>query len=58
MWMTTEQAAEHLSLSVTTLKRWRQSSEREGPPAHNIGTIKRPTWRYNRDELDAWVLAQ
>lgn len=58
MWMTTKEAAEYLKIAEVTLQRWRRSGVRNAPPAHNIGSSDRPTWRYSREELDAWAKEQ
>lgn len=48
-WMTTEEVALHLRVSVETVRRWR--SHGEGPP------YVKPAGKalYSRDDLEAWV---
>jgi len=50
--LTIEQAAEHLSVSVTTLYSWR--TRRRGPRAMRLGR----RLYYLRDDLDAYLRAQ
>ena len=51
--MTTEQVAEMLQVSETTLKRWR--SEGDGPPWFPLSSGTRAAIRYSRHAIDAWV---
>lgn len=48
--LTTQQAAQYLNLSVPTLERYRCAGI--GPKAHRLGT---KTIRYRREDLDAWA---
>jgi len=48
-WLTSEEVARHLRLSVRTIHDWRQMQS--GPVAYKVG--RRLLWR--RDEVDAWV---
>jgi excisionase family DNA binding protein len=50
-WLTTEHAADYLSVSVGTLYNWR--SKGRGPRYHVVGRIV----RYHRDQLDAFLQA-
>lgn len=50
--MTIEQVAKFLQIDVSTLRRW---TRRREIPAINIGTDKRPLWRYDRKALDKWL---
>ncbi|MBU1948268.1 MAG: helix-turn-helix domain-containing protein [Candidatus Eisenbacteria bacterium] len=47
-WLTLEEAAKHLKIGKSTIYRL----AREGDlPAHRMGRV----WRFDVDELDAWV---
>jgi len=47
-WLTLEEAAKHLKIGKSTIYRL----AREGDlPAHRMGRV----WRFDIDELDAWV---
>jgi excisionase family DNA binding protein len=50
-WLTTDQAADYLSVSVGTLYNWR--SQGRGPRYNTVGRIV----RYHRDQLDAFLHA-
>jgi hypothetical protein len=50
-WMTAEQAARHLGCE--SVKAFEKIASREGIPKHYLSA---PTPRYNRTELDAWLL--
>lgn len=45
----TECAAEFLSISVPTLRKW--LSEKKDIPSHKIGR----QWKFKKSELDTWV---
>ena len=51
-WLTTEQAAQYLGVSVSTLHKWRTQPRRHGPPFCKV-TAKMT--RYHRAELDRWM---
>lgn len=49
-WLTTDQAADYLSVSTGTLYNWR--SQGRGPRYNTVGRIV----RYHRDQLDAFLI--
>jgi len=49
--LSTEEAAEYLGLSIQTLSSWRAGEAPQGPPFHKLGLKV----RYTREDLDAWV---
>jgi hypothetical protein len=52
-WMTAEQAAKHLGCESS--KAFEKIAAREGIPKHYL-SVRAP--RYNRTELDAWLLGR
>lgn len=48
-WMTTDQAADYLSVSGGTLRNWRSAGA--GPNYRTVGRIV----RYHREDLDAFM---
>jgi len=50
-YLTGEQAAEYLNLSVHTLNAWRRNPDSDGPPWVSMGAAI----RYRRSDLDAWA---
>ncbi len=50
---TVETLAEHLSVKPATIRRWRASTPRQGPPAVKVGDLVR--WR--PEDVEAWLLA-
>jgi transposase len=53
-WLTPEQIAEELQVSLQQLERWRNRAE-GGPPWYRFGPR---TPRYLRDEVNAWALSK
>jgi transposase-like protein len=54
-YLSTKEAARYLGLSASCLAHWRIAGK--GPPFHSIVHPggRRPTVRYQRADLDAWV---
>lgn len=50
-WMTTDQVSDYLHVDSRTLQRWRNTTT-DGPPHHKY----QQTVRYNREEVDQWLL--
>ena len=50
-WLTLEELAQYLKISRTKLYQMAQNGEL---PGSKIGSL----WRFNRDEVDAWVKNQ
>lgn len=53
--LTTVQAAEQLCIPAATLRAIRRRRE---IAAVNVGTARRPIWRYRQADLDRWVRAR
>lgn len=51
-----EELAERLKIHPETLKTWR--AERRGPVAINIATDAKPSYRYDEDDVEAWLTAR
>ena len=51
---TVREIAEDLRVHPRTVLRW----IKQGLPALNIGSAKRPDWRVEPDQLRAWLLAR
>ncbi|RDI36706.1 helix-turn-helix domain-containing protein [Aquicella lusitana] len=49
-WMTVSEIAKHLGVAAITIYRW---LEKGRIPAHRVGK----QWRFNQNEVDAWVLS-
>ena len=47
-WLSADEIASHLGVSIDTIYRWIAG---RGMPAHKIGRL----WKFDRKEVDAWV---
>ncbi|MSS84984.1 helix-turn-helix domain-containing protein [Actinomycetaceae bacterium WB03_NA08] len=50
IWLTPQECADHMKVSLRTLQDWR--SRKVGPPFHKVGK----TVRYHIEEVDEWLL--
>lgn len=48
-WIGTKEIAEHLGVTVVTLRKWIASGK---IPCHRVGKL----WKFKASEVDAWVL--
>jgi len=49
-WLSAEEIAQHLGVSIDTIYRWIAG---RGMPAHKVGRL----WKFKTDEVDKWVKA-
>ena len=49
-WIGTKEIAEHLGVTVVTLRKWIADSK---IPCHRVGKL----WKFKASEVDAWVLS-
>jgi len=49
-WLSAEEIAQHLGVSIDTIYRWIAG---RGMPAHKVGRL----WKFKTDEVDKWVQA-
>jgi len=49
-WIGTKEIAEHLGVTVVTVRKWIVSGK---VPCHRVGKL----WRFKVSEIDAWVLS-
>ena len=47
-WLSAEEIAQHLGVSIDTIYRWIAG---RGMPAHKVGRL----WKFKTDEVDEWV---
>lgn len=47
-WLSMDEIAAHLGVSEDTIHRWIRMKEM---PAHKVGRL----WKFDKDEVDAWV---
>lgn len=48
-WVSTKEIAEHLGITIETLRKWIKS---EKIPCHRVGKL----WKFKISEVDAWIM--